>query len=42
LIPFVAAYLSILKMDANGLLVAFGVALITVGSLYRTPSIIYH
>ena len=37
LIPFVAAYISILKMDANGLLVAFGVALITVGSLYRTP-----
>ena len=37
LIPFVAAYISILKMDPNGLLVAFGVALITVGSLYRTP-----
>ena len=37
LIPFVAAYVSILKMDANGLLVAFGVALILAGSLYRTP-----
>jgi hypothetical protein len=37
LIPFVAAYISILKMDANGLLIAFGVALILVGSLYRTP-----
>ncbi len=37
LIPFVAAYVSILKMDANGLLVAFGVALIVVGSLFRTP-----
>jgi len=37
LIPFVAAYISILKMDANGLLVAFGVALIAVGSIYRTP-----
>lgn len=37
LIPFVAAYVSILKMDANGLLVAFGVALIAVGSFYRTP-----
>src|SRR5450830_702242 len=37
LIPFVAAYLSILKMDANGLLVAFGVALIAAGSIYRTP-----
>lgn len=28
LIPFVAAYVSILKMNANGLLVAFGIALI--------------
>src|SRR5512140_3222475 len=37
LIPFVAAYISILKMDANGLLVAFGVALIAVGTIYRTP-----
>ena len=37
LIPFVAAYISILKMDANGLLIAFGVALIVVGSIYRTP-----
>ena len=37
LIPFVAAYVSILKMDANGLLVAFGLALIVVGSIYRTP-----
>jgi len=37
LIPFVAAYVSILKMDANGLLVAFGVSLIVVGSIYRTP-----
>jgi len=33
LIPFVAAYISILKMDANGMLVAFGVALIAVGSI---------
>ena len=37
LIPFVAAYLSILKIDANGLLVAFGVALIAAGAIYRTP-----
>ncbi len=37
LIPFVAAYISILKMDANGLLVAFGVALIMAGFIYRTP-----
>ena len=31
LIPFVAAYLSVLGMDANGLLVAFGLSLIAVG-----------
>lgn len=37
LIPFLAAYMSILKMDANGLLVAFGVALIVTGFVYRTP-----
>ena len=37
LIPFVAAYISILKMDANGLLVAFGVSLIVAGTIYRTP-----
>jgi MFS superfamily sulfate permease-like transporter len=37
LIPFVAAYISVLKMDANGLLVAFGAALIAVGWINRTP-----
>jgi len=37
LIPFVAAYLSVLRMDANGLLVAFGLSLISVGFIYRTP-----
>jgi len=37
LIPFVAAYLTVLKMDANGLLIAFGVSLIAVGLIYRTP-----
>jgi len=37
LIPFVAAYVSILKMDANGVLVAFGIALIVAGWKYRTP-----
>jgi MFS superfamily sulfate permease-like transporter len=37
LIPFVAAYISILKMDANGLLVSFGLALIAAGVIYRTP-----
>jgi len=37
LIPFVAAYLSVLNVDANGLLVAFGLSLIAVGLIYRTP-----
>jgi MFS superfamily sulfate permease-like transporter len=37
LIPFVAAYITILKMDANGMLVAFGAALIVAGSIRRTP-----
>lgn len=37
LIPFAAAYLSVLKMDANGLFVAFGLSLIAVGVIYRTP-----
>ena len=37
LIPFVVAYITVLKMDAGGILVAFGVALIAVGALYKTP-----
>jgi MFS superfamily sulfate permease-like transporter len=37
LIPFVAAYITVLKMDPNGLLVAFGAALIAVGWINRTP-----
>ena len=37
LIPLVAVYLSVLRMDANGLLVAFGLSLIAVGMIYRTP-----
>lgn len=37
LIPFVAAYIAVLKMDASGVLVAFGIALIAVGSIYKTP-----
>ena len=37
LIPFVAAYIAILKMSPNGILVAFGVALIFAGWFYRTP-----
>ena len=37
LIPFVVAYVSLLKMDPTGILLAFGVALIVVGYHYRTP-----
>ncbi len=37
LIPFVAAYISVLKMDPSGILVAFGSTLVVVGIVYRTP-----
>ncbi|MEZ5616238.1 MAG: putative sulfate/molybdate transporter [Rhodocyclaceae bacterium] len=37
LIPFVVAYVSILKMDPTGILLAFGVAMIVAGYHYRTP-----
>lgn len=37
LIPFVAAYISVLKMDPSGILLAFGSALVVVGFVYRTP-----
>lgn len=37
LIPFVVAYVSILKMDPTGILLAFGVASIVVGVRYKTP-----
>jgi MFS superfamily sulfate permease-like transporter len=37
LVPFVAAYIAILKMDAAAILLGVGVALIVVGALYRTP-----
>ena len=37
LVPFVAAYITILKMDAAAILLGVGVALIVVGALYRTP-----
>src|SRR5512142_486093 len=37
LIPFVAAYISVVHMDATGMLLAFGSMLIVVGVLYRTP-----
>lgn len=37
LIPFVVAYVSILKMDPSAILLAFGCALLVVGFVYRTP-----
>ncbi|MFA6064162.1 MAG: putative sulfate/molybdate transporter [Gallionella sp.] len=37
LIPFIVAYVSLLKMDPTGILLGFGVALIAVGFYYRTP-----
>ncbi|OHC61634.1 MAG: sulfate transporter [Rhodocyclales bacterium GWA2_65_19] len=37
LIPFVVAYISLLKMDASGILLAFGASLIGVGLFYKTP-----
>lgn len=36
-IPFVVAYVMVLKMDPVGILLAFGVALVACGLLYRTP-----
>lgn len=37
LIPFVVAYLGVLKMDPLGVLLAFGVSMIVCGFFYRTP-----
>jgi predicted benzoate:H+ symporter BenE len=37
LVPFVVAYLSVLKMDPFGVLLAFGTAMIVCGFVYRTP-----
>ncbi len=37
LIPFVAAYIAILRMDAGSILLSFGSALVVVGIVYRTP-----
>jgi len=36
-IPFVLAYVSVVRMDAGAVLLAFGVALIAVGLAFRTP-----
>lgn len=37
LIPFVVAYISVLKLDPFGVLFAFGVSMIVCGVYYRTP-----
>jgi len=37
LIPFVVAYISVVRMDPGGILLAFGSTLIVVGWTYRTP-----
>jgi predicted benzoate:H+ symporter BenE len=37
LIPFVAAYITLLKIDPYGILLAFGIAKIASGLYYRTP-----
>lgn len=37
LIPFVAAYVGVLKMDPFGVLFAFGVAMLACGLYYKTP-----
>ncbi len=37
LIPFIVAYISLLKMDPYGILLAFGIAQIAVGIYYKTP-----
>lgn len=37
LVPFVVAYVGVLKMDPFGILLAFGLAMIVCGLVYRTP-----
>lgn len=37
LVPFIAAYLAVVKLDPTAVLVAFGVAYLVVGMVYRTP-----
>src|SRR5580693_10196028 len=37
LIPFVVAYITVVKMDPFGILLSFGVALVVSGLRYRTP-----
>jgi len=37
LLPFVIAYIAVLKLDPLGILLAFGVSMIAVGLYYKTP-----
>ena len=37
LVPFIVAYIGVLKMDPFGVLLAFGVAMTICGLIYRTP-----
>jgi hypothetical protein len=37
LVPFVVAYISVLKMDPFGVLLTLGVAMVACGMVYRTP-----
>jgi len=37
LVPFVVAYIGVLKMDPFGVLFAFGFAMVICGFVYRTP-----
>ncbi len=37
LIPFVVAYIAVLKMDPFGILFSFGAAMVACGLYYRTP-----
>jgi MFS superfamily sulfate permease-like transporter len=37
LVPFLLAYIAVLKIDPAGILLTFGVAMVVVGLVYRTP-----
>lgn len=37
LVPFVVAYLAVLQMDPYGVLLAFGIAMVVCGAVYKTP-----
>lgn len=37
LIPFVVAYIAVVRMDPSGILLSFGLAMVACGFLYRTP-----